>query len=50
MIATHWKLNSSPYAVPIYKKLGFRNTDTEQLMNGIRYTPMKINIKSKLRS
>ncbi|WP_275061567.1 GNAT family N-acetyltransferase [Diplocloster agilis] len=29
-------VNASPYAVPIYHKLGFRNTDTEQLMNGIR--------------
>lgn len=33
-------VNSSPYAVAIYKKLGFIPTDTEQITNGIRYTPM----------
>lgn len=34
-------VNSSPYAVPVYHKLGFADTDTEQLTDGIRYTPMK---------
>ena len=34
-------VNSSPYAVKIYRKLGFQDTDTEQLTNGIRYVPMK---------
>ncbi|HBE86222.1 MAG TPA: GNAT family N-acetyltransferase [Lachnoclostridium sp.] len=34
-------VNSSPYAVEIYHKLGFMDTDTEQLVNGIRFTPMK---------
>lgn len=34
-------VNSSPYAVPIYRRLGFRETDTEQLTDGLRYTPMK---------
>ncbi len=34
-------VNSSPYAVPVYHKLGFTDTDTEQLKDGIRYTPMK---------
>lgn len=34
-------VNFSPYAVPIYRKLGFIDTDTEQLTDGIRYTPMK---------
>lgn len=34
-------VNSSPYAVPIYHKLGFVDTDIEQLRDGIRYTPMK---------
>lgn len=33
-------VNSSPYAVEIYKKLGFIAIDKEQLTNGIRYTPM----------
>lgn len=34
-------VNSSPYAVEIYRHLGFTPTDTEQLTNGIRYTPMR---------
>lgn len=34
-------VHSSPFAVPIYHKLGFVDTDTEQLTDGIRYTPMK---------
>lgn len=34
-------VNSSPYAADIYRKLGFTDTDTEQLTNGIRYVPMQ---------
>ena len=34
-------VNSSPYAVPVYHKLGFVDTDVEQLSDGMRYTPMK---------
>ena len=34
-------VNSSPYAVPIYQKLGFRATDTEQTVDGLRFTPMQ---------
>lgn len=34
-------VNSSPYAVEVYRSLGFVNTDTEQVYNGIRFTPMK---------
>ena len=34
-------VNSSPYAVPVYHKLGFIDTDTEQLWDAIRYIPMK---------
>ena len=33
-------VNSSPYAVEVYRHLGFRATDTEQLADGIRFTPM----------
>lgn len=33
-------VNSSPYAVKIYEHLGFTATDTEQVVNGIRFTPM----------
>ena len=34
-------LNSSPYGLPFYKALGFVPTDNEQIVNGIRFTPMK---------
>lgn len=37
-------VNSSPYAVTIYEKLGFCQTDTEQLINGIRFTPMELTL------
>lgn len=35
-------VNSSPYAVGFYHKLGFIDTDVEQTTDGIRYTPMII--------
>ena len=34
-------VNSSPYAVPIYHHLGFHDTDKEQAVNGLRFTPME---------
>ena len=34
-------VNSSPYAVEVYRRLGFVSTDTEQLTDGLRYTPMR---------
>lgn len=34
-------VNSSPYAVEVYRRLGFVPTDTEQIEDGIRYTPMR---------
>ena len=34
-------VNSSSYAVEIYRKLGFEPTGAEQVESGIRYTPMK---------
>ena len=34
-------VNSSPYAAPVYRKLGFLDTDGEQLTDGLRYIPMK---------
>ena len=34
-------LNSSPYGLPFYQSLGFHETDAEQTVNGIRFTPMK---------
>ena len=38
-------VNSSPYAVDIYQKLGFTPTGPEQTLNGIRFTPMQRNLK-----
>jgi len=35
-------VNSSPYATEAYRHLGFVETDTEQLVKGIRFTPMKL--------
>jgi GNAT superfamily N-acetyltransferase len=37
-------VNSSPYAVEVYRRLGFVPTDVEQTVNGIRFTPMKYEI------
>lgn len=34
-------VHSSPYARQIYHKLGFTDTDVEQIKDGIRYIPMK---------
>ena len=39
--AQEFTVNSSPYAVDVYRHLGFVPTDTEQITNGIRYTPMR---------
>lgn len=38
-------LNSSPYGLPFYLAVGFVPISEEQVMNGIRYTPMKYFIK-----
>lgn len=35
-------VNSSPYAVPVYSKLGFKLVNTEQVVNGLRFTPMEL--------
>ena len=34
-------VNSSPYAVEFYHRLGFIDIDTEKTVNGLRFTPMK---------
>ncbi len=34
-------VNSSPYAVEIYQRLGFHALSKEQLRDGIRFTPMR---------
>ena len=41
-------VNSSPYAVPVYHKLGFKDTGPEHVVNGLRFTPMKLNKESFL--
>jgi GNAT superfamily N-acetyltransferase len=33
-------VNSSPYAIEVYHRLGFFDTDKELTVNGIRFTPM----------
>jgi predicted GNAT family N-acyltransferase len=34
-------VNACPYGVPIYERLGFIKTDTQQNNNGIIFTPMR---------
>lgn len=34
-------VNAAPYALEIYRRLGFVETDGEQETNGVRYTPMR---------
>ena len=40
-------VNSSPYAVEVYRRLGFCETDAEQTTGGIRYTPMAFDFKKE---
>ena len=35
-------VNSSPYAVPVYSKFGFKPANTEQVVKGLRFTPMAL--------
>ncbi|WP_081998881.1 GNAT family N-acetyltransferase [Robinsoniella peoriensis] len=37
-------VNSSPFAIPVYHKFGFVDTDTEKVTNGLMYTPMEISL------
>lgn len=37
-------VNSSPYAVEIFEKLGFCRVSAEQVVNGIRFTPMELKL------
>lgn len=37
-------VNSSPYAVEAYRRLGFAATGEEQTINGIRFTPMRCSL------
>lgn len=38
-------VNSSPFAVPVYAEMGFRQTAKEQLRDGICYIPMLLTCK-----
>ncbi len=38
-------VNSSPYAVEVYKRLGFEATESEKEIDGIRFTPMVYKIE-----
>lgn len=38
-------VNSSPYAIEIYEKMGFEKIDYEQEKSGIKFTPMTFTIK-----
>ncbi len=45
---TELTLNSSPYGLPFYLKIGFVPLGDEREINGIRFTPMKYVIKDNL--
>jgi GNAT superfamily N-acetyltransferase len=38
-------VHASPYSIPIYKKMGFIETDNMQEENGMKYLPMEMTIK-----
>ena len=39
------RVHASRYAVPFYRRLGFRELGPEQEQDGIRYTPMRLEIE-----
>lgn len=41
---SHLTVNSSPYAVPFYQRLGFVATEEEQTKDGLLYLPMRIQL------
>lgn len=41
-------VNASPYAVKIYHHLGFIDTNVEQTVNGISFTPMVYRVNKEL--
>ena len=38
----HFTVNSTPVAVPVYERFGFRATGPQVEMNGIAYVPMRL--------
>ena len=41
---SEFSVNSSPYAVPVYEKLGFRQKGFKQIKNGICFIPMRLEL------
>jgi predicted GNAT family N-acyltransferase len=41
------EVNSSPYAVPVYERLGFRQVGPERVKNGIRFIPMVLELQEQ---
>lgn len=39
-------VNASPYALEIYRRLGFHETASEQITGGLRYTPMACTVRN----
>lgn len=37
-------VNSAPFAIDFYHKIGFKDTGKEQTVDGIRFLPMQISI------
>ena len=42
-------VNSSRYGVPIYEKLGFVKMEEEKEQDGLKFTPMKLVLKSEIK-
>ena len=40
-------VNSSPYAVEVYRHLGFVPTGEEQIVDGLRFTPMQFSVQTE---
>ncbi|MDE5680545.1 MAG: GNAT family N-acetyltransferase, partial [Lachnospiraceae bacterium] len=38
------KLNAAPYAIPFYHAIGFTDIGAESIYQGIRYTPMELQL------
>ena len=40
-------VHSSPYAVEVYRHLGFVPTGEEQIVDGLRFTPMQFSVQTE---
>jgi len=45
----HITVRSSPYAVPVYRRLGFHSVGSERSEGGTRFTPMRCRVRPALR-